>query len=472
MTIRLFAAVACALFLLVGVPSAHAEQANLPHSVLKEAPYQLEVTVLSVEVKKQAARTQSVWHRVRVDRVMVTWTEIKPGDEISVVSSIYTLPRGATGGTGHRADFKGIRGLPVKGDRARLYADAAKNSEGKTLTPLMPNGWQPVEPVISLIAADEHAQAERAMPVLAALIEQRKLGEPSLHCAASCWPDQKPQPDAKNCFTNDSKFLYAGDVIVLAARDLAPGHNTSFSLNDALVRPIVALRSSVGLYAKEAAKEGFSVTLFGTELRSEGPLHARTRILPPEKAEGFILKGLDIPAEGWVLPSAPFEIAPLTPDCRVLLWGRPESAEGKPLGEPRPVLWVRELPRKVSGGYELPPRRVAVTTLGTATDLEDARFQELVLRLIAWAGREEHRLAKEYRYTPAPAIRSQLAAQRRHVWAHCVISGSLLPRRSQDSAQAMQISAHSRQTCPACRDSRAMNPTARAHICLQSWSIP
>ena len=412
-------AVVCAIPLVFGAAAARAERANAPLSVLKQAPYQLEVTVLSIEIKDGQGRSKSVWHKVRVDRVMVAGVgaaagataavgvgAVKVGDELAVVSTITTLTPGTVGGTGDRSTFKGPNGLPVKGDRARLYADPARNPQaGATLTPVPPNGWQPVEPVIALIGADERAQAERTMPVLAALINAGKLGTPALHLAAACdgrGGDGLAKPDAKGCLSNASQLRYAGDVVVLAVENLAPQHNAALAVDDALRggRPLVALRSSVNTYATGAEREAdgkqpFGVEVFGTEAMSTQG--TSVRILPPDAdaAAHPILSGISIPPQGLVLPSPALDIGPLPADCHVLLWGEP--GDGKEIvGEKRPVLWVRERPRimltRGKDSAAFPPQRIAVTTLGTNADFENAEFRALVLRMIAWAEGDKAKL--------------------------------------------------------------------------------
>jgi hypothetical protein len=389
-----------------GPTPARAERPNSPLSILKQAPYQLEVTVLSIEAKDGPSRSKGVWHRVRVDRVLVAAAAsepIKTGDELAVVSTIYTLAPGTVGGTGDRGTFKGPNGLPIKGDRARLYANAAKDNSG-TLTPVPPSGWQPVEPVIALIGADANAQAERTMPLLAALINANKLGTPALHLAAACdgrGGDGPAKPDAKGCLTNASRLRYAGDVVVLAVENLAPEHNTSLALDDALRagRPLVALRSSINSFAPQAERARAAGVPFGVEVfgAAANAMHGKsTRILPPDAdaAAHPILAGIRIPEQGLVLPSPALDVDPLPADCRVLLWGEP--GDGKDIvGPRRPVLWVRERPRtlpaRATDPGPLPAQRIAVTTLGTHADFENPEFRSLVLRMIAWAGGDDAR---------------------------------------------------------------------------------
>ena len=57
--------------------------------------------------------------------------------------------------------------------------------------------------------------------------------------------------------------------------------------------------------------------------------HARVLAPDAEAAKHAILAGVVIPTEGLVLPSSLIEIEPLTPDCRMLLWGEAMDGERK-----------------------------------------------------------------------------------------------------------------------------------------------
>jgi len=137
--------------------SARAEVPNQPMWSLRQSAFEVEVTVLSVEEKAgpgpgpgPGPQQTSVWHRVRVDHV-VRSDGLKPGDETAVVSKVSELPAGTVGSRGQRGPFRGLNGLPVKGDRARLFA----NGTTKILQPAFPNGWQTSDHWVSFIAADD-----------------------------------------------------------------------------------------------------------------------------------------------------------------------------------------------------------------------------------------------------------------------------------------------------------------------------
>src|SRR5690606_1052883 len=117
----------------------------------------------------------------------------------------------------------------------------------------------------------------------------------------------------------------------------------------------------------------------------------RTRVLPPEgEAAGHeVLVGVKIPAEGLLLGSELLEVEKPAEGCRVLLWGEAVDSGGKSVGERQPVLWVREVARTARGKggaeVELPPQRIAVTTLGTGADFQSPEFRVIAVQMVAWA---------------------------------------------------------------------------------------
>jgi len=364
----------------------------MPLSVLKRAPYQLEVTVLSVETKEGPHSGESIWFRVRVDRVIVG-NGLKVGDETAVVSQRYKLPRGAVGSTGDR-------GLPRKGDRMRVYADG----NAKVLSSVPPNGWQPVGNSVAFLAADEDARAEESMPFLAGVVKECGVGSTSVHFAAAgngTGSAGAANPREKGYFTDIGRMHSSGDTVVLAVRGLEPDRNTPHSVNDALFggRDLVAFRASVDTFSAVARgqrepQSRFGTETLGTRITTEPVAGTMTRVVPPEDATHPVLAGLQFPKGGLVLPSGLIEVAPLPTDCRVLLWGEAVDAGGKVVGKgaKQPVLWVRELERKslVVRDVEtkFPAQRIAVTTLGDAADFSNPEFRLLAVQLIAWAGDE------------------------------------------------------------------------------------
>ena len=131
------------------------------------APFQLLVTVLSVEEKQAPGDSVHLWYRVRVERVMAG-DGIAPGDEVAVVSGRHILAPGVTGSTGDRGPFAGPNGLPVRGDRARIFASGSS----KILNSVPPNGWQVVEQSISFVSADEVHGSDLTMPLLASIVQK------------------------------------------------------------------------------------------------------------------------------------------------------------------------------------------------------------------------------------------------------------------------------------------------------------
>ncbi len=113
------------------------ERANKSAWALHQAPYQLDVTILSTERKSVPGGHTNVWQRVRIDACM-RGGDVKVGDELAVVSHIYFNPPRTPGSAGDRGPFKGENGLPLDGDRARIFAEGSK----EILRPLPPNGWQ------------------------------------------------------------------------------------------------------------------------------------------------------------------------------------------------------------------------------------------------------------------------------------------------------------------------------------------
>lgn len=399
-------ALGAAAWLAAAAPEAAAaaavlERPDTPMSVLQQAPYQLEVTVLSVE-HKEAHQGTSVWHRVRVERVMVG-AGLKPGDETAVVSSTYRLAPGTVGSSGDR-------GLPRKGDVVRVYAGGTAT----TLQSVSPNGWQPLERRVALLGADERAGAERTMPRLAALLKESGAAQGTALLAAAGdgrgSAGTKLAPGGKAFFTEDW-LLRRVDATVLCATGLTPDHNTALGLGDALHGglPLVALRRSTATYAPEAelrrrggaAPREFGREVFGAVAGEEAPAGTRTRVIAPtaDAAAHPILAGVTIPAEGLVVPSRALAVEGLAEDCRVLLWGEPVGPDGAAAGPRRPVLWWRERAREAERGsgaarvkVALPPQRVAVLTLGDEADFDEAAVGRIAVRMVAWAVGEDERM--------------------------------------------------------------------------------
>lgn len=389
--------------LLQTIAPAAAERAPLPAWALAESPYQLEVTVLSVEEKKQDARITNVWHRVRVERVVVG-DGLAPGDETAVVSQIIHNRPGTTGSSGDRGSFKGRNGLPVKGDRARIFADGT----AKTLQTRSPNGWQSAKRTISFIAADDEYRSEITMPFLAGLVEKAGIASTQVHFAADDdgrgGRGQAPDVTQRTGLT-DGRLLRSADATVLFMRFRELSRNTIVGFEDATTHglPLVGFRTSTHAFrypdGPEATRwnDEFPVETFGTGWKFHHGHTSKTRILPPEPgaAAHAVLAGVTIPSEGLVVPSWLYDVEPLPPDCRVLLWGEAVESESPDAPQRQPLLWVRELPREDG----LPPQRIAFTTLGHPGDFAEPLVRVLAVQMIAWAMGEEARMDDAARVT-------------------------------------------------------------------------
>lgn len=376
------------------------ERASAPSAVLHRAPHQLEVTVLSIEEKPGPHSGKSIWHRVRVDRVMAG-SGLARGDEVAVVSVVNHNPPGTTGSSGDRGPFNGPNGLPRKGDRARLFAEG----DATILRPVPPNGWQMAKPQVAFLAADEEQGSDVAMPLLAAAVDAAGFAATSVLQATDGdgrgSPNKSPRAGAKEEFVDSFKLRFT-DATVMSVHGLRPSYNAGLALDNALKGglPIVAFRRSYQeLERLERGDAAQPVDLPAPQVAGQ----FRTRILPPDEAAAThpILAGVTIPAEGLVVPSALIEVhspAKEWPaDRQVLLWAVAEGApEGGALRALRqPVLWVEERPRAAGsrGGPpqpDLPRQRIAVTTLGGVGDLEIPEFRLAAVQMVAWAiGRED-----------------------------------------------------------------------------------
>lgn len=355
-------------------PAARAVEGPVPRHVLAQARFQLEVTVLSVESKAQTDQLTNVWHRVRIDRVMAG-EGLKPGDETAVVSQVRTYATPTPGGTGHRADFGGMNGLPRKGDRARLFAGGTTT----ILQPILPNGWQPAQRTTGLLMSGEASGGDALVGVTASM---REAGLASTHVLAV------PGATASQWWS-----FGTSDCTVLLMRDGDPKPIDERAFLDATERgmPLVGFRDSARpLKGRDAfGREHFGVRdLKGT---NEG---VGTLILPPseEASRHPVLAGVMIDANGLMVPGSPRSVGTLESDCTVLLWGRPAAAAAGNESR-RPVLWVREV--------DVPKhpirRRVAFTTLGEAGDFANPEVRVIAAQMIAWAMGEESRLTDERR---------------------------------------------------------------------------
>ena len=368
----------CILAMLLLAPSALAEKMPSPKWLLRQEPYIVEVTVLSVEEKPGPHAGSSVWHRVRIDRVE-RGDGLEAGTETAVVSRTYANPPGTAGTSGHRAGFTGVNGLPVKGDRARLFAGGS----AKTLQPHFTNGWQPLEPRIAFVAADDEYRSEITMPFLA-----ERVAKP-----IGVTTDPLLATDGGKTQLTGADTLGQADAIVAYMRyeqlDDATRERFLKPLEHGV--PLVAFRTTTHAFAypadspHAALNAGFGERYLGTPWRFHHGHSSRTRILPPdaERAKHPILAGTTIPAEGAVVPSWLYQVEPLPADCTVLLWGESIDSERRDAPQRQPILWVREL-AQADG---LPAQRIAYTSLGHPGDFANPEVRVIAAQMVAWAAR-------------------------------------------------------------------------------------
>jgi len=378
---------------------AAAEVPNLPAAFLHQEPVQLEVTVLSIEEKPGPNSGEtSVWHRVRIERVGAG-EGFAPGDEVAVVSKTYRVPPGAVGSRGMRAGFGGPNGLPVKGDRARLFGRGPREA----IQPVFPNGWQAATPLVAFVAADDEYRSEITLPFLAGLAERTGAARTTVSLASDPAKPETPDPDAKTGLTNaDRSRQVEATVAYLRFARLEDRFLKAFLEPVEGGLPLVAFRTTTHAFAypedSPQAKwnAGFGERFLGTPWRFHHGHASRTRILPPEgDAAGHpIVAGLAIPPDGLVVRSWLYHVEPLPADCRVLLWGEAIDSAATDAPRRQPIVWVRELPRRsedrrTDPARPLPPQRIAVTTLGHPEDFASPEVRLLALRMLAWAtGRE------------------------------------------------------------------------------------
>lgn len=400
MRVILLAAIALIASLSVS-PRFCAEKMPSPPWLLRQERFVVDVTILSIEEKAGPHAGSSVWHRVRIDRIE-RGEGLKAGDEVAVVSRTYDLPPGTVGTIGHRGfgDWRGPNGLPVKGDRARLFAtgDAktgdGKTGDAKTLQPHFTNGWQPIEPRIAFVAADDEYRSEVSMPFLAGVVEKPLGVKTTIHLASE--DGTTPKVEAKTNLT-DARAIGRADLVVAYMRFERLEQDTRRSFLDPIERgvPLVAFRTTTHAFAypagspDEPLNAGFGEGFIGTPWRHHHGHSSRTRVLPPteEAAKHPILAGVAIPAEGLVVPSWLYHVEPLPADCTVLLWGEAIDSERKDAPQRQPILWVRERPPVVFPMSSVIPnlQRMAYTSLGHPGDFANPDVRLIAAQMIAWA---------------------------------------------------------------------------------------
>ena len=387
-----------------------AEKAPTPKALLWQEPFVVDVTVLSVEEKPGPHAGSSVWHRVRIDRIE-RGQGLAVGDETAAVSRTYRLPPGTTGTTGHHGVWSGPNGLPVKGDRARIFASGTAT----TLQPDFVSGWQPIAPSIAFVAADDEYRSEITMPFLAELVAPALGATKSVHLAtdgaapggpdsAPGGPDPAPKVESKTGLTQHHA-LNRADAIVAFMRFVRfeDGIRRNFLQPLEHGTPLVAFRTTTHAFAypeghpAASLNNGFGEKYLGAPWRFHHGHSSKTRILPPdaECAKHPILAGVTIPPEGLLVPSWLYHVEPLPADCTVLLWGEAVDSERADAPQKQPILWVRERPTERGAGQDpkdAPPpaprtQRVAYTSLGHPGDFANAEVRVIAAQMVAWATR-------------------------------------------------------------------------------------
>lgn len=392
------AAVLAALAALASAPVLRAEVPDRPMWMLRQAAFEVEVTVLSVEEKPgPGPQTTSVWHRVRIDHV-VRGEGLTALAEAAVVSEVRELLPFTVGSRGMRGPFRGTNGLPRKGDRARLFADGT----AEILKPVFPNGWQRLDHWVSYIAADDEYRSEVTMPFLAALVEQAGVARATLHFAADPEDPAKRDTASKTAISDADALGAGGEVVYMRFNRLCDRDRKAMLEPLAHGIPLVAFRTSTHAFAYPAdsphapLNEGFGTKYLGTPWRFHHGHSSRTRVLAPdaEAAKHPVLAGVAIPADGIVVPSWLYQVEPLPADCRVLLWGESVGSERKDAPQKQPILWVRErAPDDRQSTAPAPrPQRIAVTTLGHPGDFANPEVRLIAVQMVAWANERSHAL--------------------------------------------------------------------------------
>ena len=376
------------LLALLGLTApSRAEKMSTPKALLREEPFVVDVTVLSIEVKPGPHSGSSVWHRVRIDRVE-RGKGLAVGSETAVVSRTYTLAPFTAGTTGHRGSWKGPNGLPVQGDRARIFGSGTAS----TLQPHFVNGWQPIEPEIAFVAADDEYRSEITMPFLATLVA-KPLGATTTTMLAA---------DGGKTQLTRTHTLREADAIVAYMRfeQLDDGPRSDFLTPLEGGVPLIAFRTTTHAFAYPEGhpaaplNNGFGEKFLGTPWRFHHGHSSKTRVLPPdaERATHPILAGVHIPPEGIVVPSWLYHVEPLPADCTVLLWGEAVDSERADAPQKQPILWVRERPVEPRGWRDPTastppaprPQRIAYTSLGHPGDFANPEVRLIAAQMVAW----------------------------------------------------------------------------------------
>ncbi len=308
---------------------------------LHRAPFQLEVTVLDESSTRDGflgLGLRHITYRARVDRVLLG-EGLAPGDEIAVTSTVnYNMP-GTAGSAGDRSSFSGPNGLPVVGDRARLFA----NGDAAHIKPVQPNGWQRMEPRAGYLLAD--ADSGAAMQSLAAELE--KCGITRKGFVGMMQPAPPYARSVEIWRGYETWQMHSAEVIVLAMAATPAGPRAAPALEDmSMGLAFAAIGPGACEMARPAADDASEAT------------HGR-----------------------------------------VLLWGRFTAAPGVDM-LCVPLFWAREIPRVATGRREfdedgrgkwvdlpdlsLPPQRVLCCMYTLQQVQGDPQLRGLLMRGMQW----------------------------------------------------------------------------------------
>ncbi|MFO0829873.1 MAG: hypothetical protein U0572_17155 [Phycisphaerales bacterium] len=415
MRVSLFAQLIVVAFALVVNARGLAEIVQLPRFALQEHATAIVVgKCLKVEstVERDGDVERTEWaHRLQVESAERDGqSAIKVGDEIVVLS--WTAKWVGAGdpppfGTGHR-------GMPELGERRRVFiggsiAQAAQERRDKKLdalrlTAMLPNGWQPVERNVVLVGADDEYRSEVSMPLVADCLAHDATVKTVVAFPAD--PATKQLDLERRDHIERLAALGDADAAVLFMRwrELDAANWSIF--RDYLLsgQPLVGLRTSTHMLRSSAKDPNADLDvelptrLFGTHWISHAGNATGTRVLPPEgdAARHPILRGI---RGGFVVPSWLYDVEPLSPDCKVLLWGEVVSKDGStPATHRQPILWIREAnastPLPLPGAGR-PARRMAFTTLGHPGDFANVEVRRLVEQMTLWAMGDEASIPAE-----------------------------------------------------------------------------
>ena len=366
------------------------EVPDAPLTQLLAAPVDVIGQVVDVVRTRDRGDDSNLWSfTVEIERV-VRGEGLESGQRIAVTAWT-RAPRGQPESLGHRATFGGTNGLPRNGDRVRVHAEPKADTQG-TFEVLLPNGFQPAEPLVVFVAADDEYRSEISLPLLAELLAKDTGVRTELVLAAD--PETRAPDVASKTANTGLAPLQQAHLAVLYlrySRDVELAQALDAFARDG--RPVVALRTATHAFAfgpdspLGKLDNGFGERVIGAPWRWHHGHGSGTFLLAPEGAAAShpIVRGVGAAlAERPLVPSWLYVVEPLPEDCDVLLWG--ETAEAAAAEHPQrrqPILWVRE--SKAAGS----PRRMAYTSLGHPGDFENPAVRRLVLQMALWALGEE-----------------------------------------------------------------------------------